>query len=616
MSGADLLPWSGLVTALGWTLVHFLWQGCVIAVLFWLVCALSRPGSSHLRYWSGVGSLALAVVALGSTFAIYYEPDAVFLPAGPAPESVNTFLVLSGSTPDIWGLAQDGIEPALPLVVVLWLCGVLVLTTRTALDWMHVRGLVHRGVGEVEDCVVASARRIERQLGLRRAVRILVSTRVAVPMAVGLLKPVILLPAGVLVRLPHEQLEMVLAHELGHIRRCDHVVNWLQIALETLLFYHPGIRWISQRVREERENCCDDLVVARCRKPATYARALANLELLRGPVPAVAVMAATGGNLVTRIRRIIDTELPRTSLGYAQLSLMALLALVVGLGAHQGIVLSRALNQVASVAQLQPSDVEWKTWGRSRAVWGDGLAGLAEGREPWAAAERAVSSQPLLELPEPALPRGSREAPRLVEVPKPPEPTLPETAPPTSEPRQSVQPQPAAILASDGLGHVAAARHTVFELAQQQGAAAKESRPREPGTPAAPVVLEQVEPHYPRRARVRDVEGFVELAFSVNEDGRTYDIEVVEAIPSGIFERESRRALRQWKFAPLPETGSARRLTQTFNFDLEDAPSTDSRRNCMMTGRRTCSGAVSPTVVVYVNPPRDQIDDSDHNHLN
>ena len=130
------------------------------------------------------------------------------------------------------------------------------------------------------------------------------STLADVPSVVGWLRPVILVPASAFLQLAPHQLEALLAHELAHVRRHDYLMNLLQSCVETLFFYHPGVWWVGRRMREERENCCDDVAVAVCGDPMVYARALADLEQFRGAVPKLA-MAANGGSLFNRIERLI-----------------------------------------------------------------------------------------------------------------------------------------------------------------------------------------------------------------------------------------------------------------------------------------------------------------------
>ncbi|HMB59753.1 MAG TPA: TonB family protein, partial [Xanthomonadales bacterium] len=549
MSGTDLMLANALVSALGWTLVHFLWQGCVIAAAFWLVCALSPRESAHLRYWAGIGGFVLSLAALLITFVVYYEPAAQFAVGPLAPESVNPFLVLSGSGPDSWALLQDGIEPALPVIVVIWMLGVAINTAQTVCGWVGVRRLLRSGDENIGAGLKTSADRLMTALGVKRTVRVLKSGLVSVPMAVGWLKPVILMPASVLVNLPNDQLEMIIAHELGHIRRNDYLLNFLQIVLETLLFYHPAIAWMSRRVREEREKCCDDLVVSRCGKPATYARALANLEVMRGPMTA-AVMTATGGDLIGRIKRIIDTELPRSSSGYAQMTLLATVALVVALGAQQGMLLSRALNLVAGSAHLQSSDIEWKTWGQSRGAWSEGVTRFAGqnaivldlDREAKQSMESAAKLE-LASLNAQAQKQTHVAVPQLNASRQPPitgqgdleverEATR---GKPSIESATLVNEQPGILPLVTEPG--SQGRMTDFDP-RQLAAVSPEAELEKPKP------ISQVSPKYPWRARKEGVEGFVELAFSLDSQGKVTDIEVLDAMPTDTFERAATKALK------------------------------------------------------------------------
>lgn len=147
-------------------------------------------------------------------------------------------------------------------------------------------------------------RELARRMGIARVVELVESSAVTVPAVIGWLRPVILVPASALAGLSPQQLEAILAHELAHVRRHDYLVNLLQTVVETLLFYHPAVWWVSAQVRRERENCCDDLAVAVCGDRLGYARALANLEGLRSPSPRLA-LAADGGSLVDRVRRLV-----------------------------------------------------------------------------------------------------------------------------------------------------------------------------------------------------------------------------------------------------------------------------------------------------------------------
>src|SRR5262249_17738290 len=142
------------------------------------------------------------------------------------------------------------------------------------------------------------------RLGLTRQVRVLIAGAADGPSVVGWLRPVVLLPSATLLGLTPEQLEAVLAHELAHVRRHDYLVNLAQSLVETVLFYHPAVWWVSSRIRHERELCCDDLAVRSCGDALCYARALTRLERLRIASPELA-MGAAGGPLLFRVRRLM-----------------------------------------------------------------------------------------------------------------------------------------------------------------------------------------------------------------------------------------------------------------------------------------------------------------------
>ena len=159
------------------------------------------------------------------------------------------------------------------------------------------------------------------------------------PTVIGWLKPVVLLPTSALAGLAPNQMEAILAHELAHVRRHDYIVNLFQTVVETLLFYHPAVWWLSRRIRAERENCCDDLAVSLCGDPVAYAAALAELEGLRSTTGDL-VLAATGGSLLQRVRRLLGVP---THAGRAPGWLAAGLALLVVISMSAGAVARDAL---------------------------------------------------------------------------------------------------------------------------------------------------------------------------------------------------------------------------------------------------------------------------------
>src|SRR3989442_88229 len=180
------------------------------------------------------------------------------------------------------------------------------MSVTEALGWALLHSLWQDTHLVPEPCREALAR-LGARLRVSRPVRVVGSAVVQVPAVVGWLRPVILLPASALTGLTPQQLDVLLAHELAHVRRYDYLVNLVQSAIEILLFYHPAVRWVSRRVREEREHCCDDLAVAVCGDAHLYARALLMMESLRAKTPALALSAAgtQGGALLRRVPRVV-----------------------------------------------------------------------------------------------------------------------------------------------------------------------------------------------------------------------------------------------------------------------------------------------------------------------
>ncbi|HLN27723.1 MAG TPA: M56 family metallopeptidase [Gemmataceae bacterium] len=246
--------------------------------------------------------------------------------------NASPFLFLSGDQPGKpWlGRFRAAIEPRLSFIVSLWFAGIVLFAIRPIWGlWTQWR-LRRIGISPVPDSVEQALADLARRLNLRRSIRIAKSVRVRIPMAVGYLRPMILLLVCVLTGLSARQLEALLAHELAHIRRHDWLVNAFQVLAETLFFYHPAVWWLSRRIRQERENCCDDLAVSLIGDRATFGRMLFALEELRQRIPEPA-LAATGGTLVTRVRRVLSEDRSPEPKTWDWLP-GAILLLLVGLG--------------------------------------------------------------------------------------------------------------------------------------------------------------------------------------------------------------------------------------------------------------------------------------------
>src|SRR5688500_1776914 len=292
-----------LADALGWTLLHSLWEGAIVA--FALAAVFLTTRSPRARYAAACIAMLVIVGCFGITLISV-------LPEGaPEPRSrafgVSAWNVRTGV--DALGNSNPGLAPLAPWLALFWMAGVCVFSLAHTASWISVCRMRRRGVCCVSEYWEKQLAGLSAELRLSRPVRLLASCLVEAPLVLGHVRPVILMPIGLLAGLPAGQIEAILLHELAHIRRYDYLVNAVQRFVEGLLFYHPAIWWISRLIRAERENCCDDVVVATRGHAHEYAAALAALEQNRWSAREPAV-AATGGSLVKRIRRLLYPEGP------------------------------------------------------------------------------------------------------------------------------------------------------------------------------------------------------------------------------------------------------------------------------------------------------------------
>ena len=296
-----------LTGALGWTLLHSLWQGAAFALLLGVVLVALRSYSAQARYAISVGLLGGFFLTAGTTFYVQWgaagvgpanqwsagrpaatPPAAAPTAALPPVPTAATAPVPAAPTPFLSRLSTY-YQRHLPLLVTLWLVGVLALQLRWLGQLALVQRLRHYGTSALPADWVQRAAALEDKLRLRRAVSYRTSLRAASPMVIGWLRPVVLLPQAMLTQLTESELYAVLAHELAHVRRDDFAVNLAQTLLTNVFFFHPGVWWMSARVDDEREHCCDDLAVEATGDALPYARTLVNVsDWVRGGLPEAA----------------------------------------------------------------------------------------------------------------------------------------------------------------------------------------------------------------------------------------------------------------------------------------------------------------------------------------
>ncbi|MCP3903683.1 MAG: M48 family metalloprotease [Planctomycetes bacterium] len=319
MNILEMLQSMPIVEAVGWALIHFVWQGALIAVITALVLQALRRRNANTRYLVGCGGMALMIAApIATMIAVLVTP---------APGVAES--AAAGAVAALEPAAWDRLTPLLPWFTVIWIVGVLVLQARLIMSWSHVQHLKQLGTKPVAARWQTLLEELCAQMNVRARVRIVESSIARAPMMIGWLEPVILVPTTAFTGLTPAQLRSIIAHELTHVRRHDYLVNLVQAVFETLLFYHPAVWWLSNRIRVEREYCCDDTAVRVCGDALCYAKALSSLDELRDGTFEPA-LASTGGSLMNRIYRIagIPVTQRRGISGWPLLVIMSVTAAV------------------------------------------------------------------------------------------------------------------------------------------------------------------------------------------------------------------------------------------------------------------------------------------------
>jgi beta-lactamase regulating signal transducer with metallopeptidase domain len=341
--------------SLGWTLLHFLWQGTAVAALAAVLMTLCRRASA--RYVLAVGALTLMLAAPVATFLFLtvsgasapskFAPVAQERPTTPGNIAVKASAGFSRLSPS---------RDTLPWLVEAWLLGVGCFSLRSAGGFLLLERERRKQSSTLSPRVLAMCHTLQRKLGLERAIGYCECAWLQAPAVIGWFRPIVLLPVTALSGLSEEQLQAIIVHELAHIQRFDPFVNIFQVAVETLLFYHPAVWWLNRRIRAEREHCCDDVAVELCGNPVEYARALTIMEEWRS-APALA-MAANRGPLSQRIFRVLG--LNSIGAGTRGIGLTgSLLCLTAALVAGNALLGIAYPTPTVHAAQMSPAHLGW-----------------------------------------------------------------------------------------------------------------------------------------------------------------------------------------------------------------------------------------------------------------
>ncbi len=327
-----LTEYQWLSSALGWTILHSLWQITIIGSIWYLVCAVFKKISSSAKYNLSIFAMLLITLATSLTFVaeiqsrfppdsqrssnegIAYTPNDLTVDeivALKLEEDLLTTIELKEESSFGEIAFQEWLSPELlKLLSFFWICGVVLFGIRFLLQWFGMRRLAIKGTQEFGEAQIDVFLKLKSQLGIKKNIRFLQSSLIASPLTFGHFKPIILLPLGMINGFPPEQIEAIILHELAHIRRNDFLINTIQTWLEILFFYHPVVWIISKKIRSIREELCDDEVIRVNQDTMIYAESLLNLQKYFIHNKNQLVMNATGNKneFTNRIHRLFQTN--------------------------------------------------------------------------------------------------------------------------------------------------------------------------------------------------------------------------------------------------------------------------------------------------------------------
>jgi len=582
-----------IVTSIGWSLIHFLWQGSLITLAYWIITR--NQSSIHAKYWTGMILVVFSLLIPVLNFSSQATP----------PESTAAITTMSAVIIAPQQLSWDGLayyitNQSLPYLVMLWALTVLFLSIRLIRSWITLASIQHRCDPKVSGELKQYIKNIAIKLDLPTIPLLKISKQVMVPAAYGLFKPTVLLPLSLISQIPRDQLEAVIKHELCHLKRNDFIHNIIQLCADILLFFHPGIRWMNNDIRHIREQCCDQMVLSHDTKPLTYAKALTNIAAYTNGMNMnhSVQLGINDGMLLNRVKFLLQNKSSQSSLMIFLPFLMLLMFIMILIQpAKQDGELMTAPQAPAVTMDVDDTSTGSRNIKMGRSPFYPKLsssdsASLASG--PVSTIRSGITNyQPVTHLPvttdliedttvnqtdiyESLAAELNNISPVstdiLPELSQPPETfvaAIPNTlnSPETVNSSQpSVDPQ------------VAATGSTAYnsELSSFDNI-----------NSIKPLFKKYVAPEYPRHFWYNQIEQEVIATFKIAPNGRVRDIEVTSLDNNYVaFEQEVLRAMRRWKFdeTSLNNSTLQRTYQQIFSFAITD----NIERNCEMkpTGTR------------------------------
>lgn len=317
--------------ALGWMVIHSIWQGLAIAILWGIALVILQKKSAQLRYLLANLALFSILVCAVITFDIYYQKPSKQLniqsingkivtnikPTNEVSISEKPLMASTSETNAEFGQKRfsmnnlkEYFNEYLPLIVMAWLLGMVAFLLRLLGNVSYVYYLKRRINFPADEYWITMLDDLVKRTGLAKGIALVESAMVRTPQLIGYLKPMILFPLGMINRMSAAEVEAVLAHEIAHILRRDYLFNIVQSVIEAIFYYHPATWWLSGQIRDERESACDEVAIAMINgNTMNYAKALVTVqEMAHFPMSSALAFAgqARKSQLMNRLQKILN----------------------------------------------------------------------------------------------------------------------------------------------------------------------------------------------------------------------------------------------------------------------------------------------------------------------
>ena len=316
-----------IVYAIGWTLIHSIWQCCLVALLIAVSYLFTKKSSAATRYWINTVGLLACVIISGVTFYLNYHAPSTYVDIVSATPGAE----ISPNNSQAYTITASYIvNKYINLVVAAWLIGFTLFTSKFIGELFYCQHIKNNHYKTPNQEFLKIFIELKNRVGITQNIQLRLSGIVNIPCVVGYFKPVVLLPASMVLALSAKQIEVILLHELGHIRRNDYLMNSIQTMISLLYFFNPFAQWIASRIDEERENACDDIAVAVSGDAMFYANTLKEFTEMQKIHPSVVAMAGRKNLLLNRIKRLLIHDISSVKTYGKAATIMGIFLLTIG----------------------------------------------------------------------------------------------------------------------------------------------------------------------------------------------------------------------------------------------------------------------------------------------